>query len=184
MPEGEARHEARTALCTCGRAFKLPALPRASDQPVLGHHRTTQPRMQRKGNVPLQETVFEQCQRELHQSGTFLAGSEESNAVKPPSEAITARINLDLVKGNSVFPRCCVATAWVVLNQCSKPKVYTFITIKLSKWQWVLSDKRFNSLQHIVNFLFLLQGFFWFGFVFPLQVSGSCFCASCFQCFC
>lgn len=110
---------------------------------------------------PSLSSVIENCT-----SGTFLAGSEESIAVKPPSEAITARVNLDLVQGNLVFPRCRVATAWVVLNQCLNPKVCAFTTIKLSKSQRVLSDKRFNSLQQIVNFLFLLQGFFRFGFWF------------------
>lgn len=101
------------------------------------------------------------------QSDIFLAASANSKAVKPMSEAVTVRTDLDLAKVILVFS---LAAVWsqpgLLKNQCFESKVYTCVIIKWSQWQWVLSDKGFNSLQHLVNFLFLLQG--WVLFVFIL----------------
>lgn len=89
-----------------------------SEQPVLGSTvppesgGTPEPWERRKGNVPQKRAAW---QRRLsgHPSGTACSqlGQRHSEA---PSEAITGGRNSDLVQGNSVFPQCCVARAWVV----------------------------------------------------------------------
>lgn len=38
-------------------------------------------------------------------------------------------------------------------------EVYTLFTIELSKSQWVLSDKRFNSFWHVFELFVLVTGF-------------------------
>lgn len=81
------------------------------------------------------------------------------------SRATSGSRNSDLGQGNPGFPQHCVVRAWLIENWEFYIQSLHFITIKLSESQWVLSDKRFNSFWHVLNFLFLLQGFFWFGFV-------------------
>lgn len=107
-----------------GRNSRLPLAAQTpgsvSDQPVLGStvplefSGTPRPWEQRKGNVPLGESGFAAPSVRAPTRHRPQPAGRDSNTARPPSEAITAGRNSDLVQGNSVFPRCRVVRAWVI----------------------------------------------------------------------